>query len=47
MKVKDAIRNLVNNSPRSGWIRATSDTLAYNANNVNKKMLDEEVELHY
>jgi len=47
MKVKDAIRNLVNNSPRSGWIRATSDTLAYNANKVNKKMLDEEVELHY
>lgn len=47
MKVKDAIRNLIKNSPRPGWVRATSQSLTNNANVIIKELLDEEVELHY
>lgn len=45
MKVKDAIQNLIKNSPRPGWVRATSQSSTHNV--INKEILDEEVELHY
>lgn len=47
MKVKDAIQNLIKNSPRSGWIRATSKSLANIANGVNSEILKEEIYLQY
>lgn len=47
MKVKDAIQNLINNSPRPGWIRATSKSLASTTNEVNNEILKEEIVLQY
>lgn len=47
MKVKDAIQNLIKNSPRPGWVRVTPQYLTYNTNKANNEILNEEVELHY
>lgn len=47
MKVKDSIQNLIKNSPRPGWIRATSKFLASTTNEVNNEILKEEIVLQY